>query len=792
MATFFDALLNPPGTVSAGDVVGQGQQARQNNATPYNPSDPFENLSPPTQFNNAEETNLNFDAGTDAASRSYTTTQANPPPTSQRPIDTGSGIDPWALNPDTPSGITTEEELYAQDDGIAQGATPTNTPGVGALGEDAFQQPISYYDTGSSLQTTLQGQLANQTDRAITAQPNILDKFASYTYSVSIYLMSPEDYQVLMNSKRRYIPPNRLLIQSAGAPTRAGSNVGGTTIGDTPLSSTSRGRNQYFPDDFYIDDIEIQSINPGKGTGGAHNVTELKFKVIEPNGITFLTRLNQAVRDYIATGGASVGTSNGQFGAQNYLMVIRFYGYDANGSRLTAQQINSIDPTRIDKTDANAIVEKFIPFQFSGIKFRIANKLVEYNCEAVAVPNIIGSGQGRGVIPYNVQLSATTLENLFNGNASYINAQNPDLVTRDNAQGVSSAPGNASAAPSPIITQGLAQALNRYQQELVTKGIYTYPDKYNVVISHPEIANSSIVPPGETDRKSKPMSNSKLPGQRDSDRQFVQNSAKTVSIIAGTSIVQFLDQSVQRSDYIYQQQTKIKGTDNNGKEIDIPQNTGGRAFVWYTINIEAKPRGTQYFDTKRNDYAYDITYEIAPYAVNQVKSEYFPKGRFRGVQKRYAYWFTGENTSILNFEQDFNYLYYVTVNSRQASSVPLSTFNYAVAEKKVFSPNSGQSNQGIEGNINEPAANAADYLYSPGDQGQVRLSVLGDPAWIAQGTLWSGIRSTKKSYTEETDVYFDAFLADGTINYDAREVLFEIVFNTPRDYNLGTGQLKGL
>ena len=792
MATFFDALLNPPGTVSAGDVVGQGQQARQNNATPYNPSDPFENQSPPTQFNNAEETNLNSDAGTDAASRSYTTTQSNPPPTSQRPIDTGSGIDPWALNPDTPSGITTEDELYAQDDGIAQGATPTNTPGVGALGEDAFQQPISYYDTGSSLQTTLQGQLANQTDRAITAQPNILDKFASYTYSVSIYLMSPEDYQVLMNSKRRYIPPNRLLIQSAGAPTRAGSNVGGTTIGDTPLSSTSRGRNQYFPDDFYIDDIEIQSINPGKGTGGAHNVTELKFKVIEPNGITFLTRLNQAVRDYIVTGGASVGTSNGQFGAQNYLMVIRFYGYDANGSRLTAQQINSIDPTRIDKTDANAIVEKFIPFQFSGIKFRIANKLVEYNCEAVAVPNIIGSGQGRGVIPYNVQLSATTLENLFNGNASYINAQNPDLVTRDNAQGASSAPGNASAAPSPTITQGLAQALNRYQQELVTKGIYTYPDKYNVVISHPEIANSSIVPPGETDRKSKPMSNSKQPGQRDSDRQFVQNSAKTVSIIAGTSIVQFLDQSVQRSDYIYQQQTKIKGTDNNGKEIDIPQNTGGRAFVWYTINIEAKPRGTQYFDTKRNDYAYDITYEIAPYAVNQVKSEYFPKGRFRGVQKRYAYWFTGENTSILNFEQDFNYLYYVTVNSRQASSVPLSTFNYAVAEKKVFSPNSGQSNQGIEGNINEPAANAADYLYSPGDQGQVRLSILGDPAWIAQGTLWSGIRSTKKNYTEETDVYFDAFLADGTINYDAREVLFEIVFNTPRDYNLGTGQLKGL
>jgi phage anti-repressor protein len=322
--------------------------------------------------------------------------------------------------------------------------------------------------------------------------------------------------------------------------------------------------------------------------------------------------------------------------------------------------------------------------------------------------------------------------------------------------------------------------------------VYTYPDTYKIVISHPEIASSSVVPPGPTDRKSKPMSNSAQPAQRDSDRQFVQNSAKTVSIVAGTSIVQFLDQAVQRSEYIYQQQTKIKSTDNNGKEIDVVQNTGGRAFAWYTINLQATPRGTQYFDAKRNDYAYDITYEIAPYGVNQVKSEYFPKGRFRGVQKRYAYWFTGENTSVLEFEQDFNYLYYITVNSRQAAPIPLATFNYAVAEKRVFSPNSAQSNQGIEGNVNEPAANAADYLYSPGDQGRVNLTILGDPAWIAQGTVWSGVRSTRRSDYEQNDVYFDAFLSDGTINYDAREVLFEIVFNTPRDYDLATGQLRNL
>lgn len=786
MVDFFDAL-NPPATSSAGEIAGQGQAARSDGANPYNPNEPFQNQQGNTQFTNAEEGDYAGDGGTDDATRGYQSTQANPPPTARTPAGAGTGVDVWVEGADEYQYTPTPEDANpnASDD-----ATPTNTGGVGAPGDDAAEQVTGA--SNESSQTTAQGQLANRYDRAIKPQPNILDKFASYSYTVSIYLMSPEDYQTILGSKRRYIPPNRLLIQSAGAPTRAGSNVGGTTIGNEAISSTSRGRNQYFPDDFYIDDLEIKSVNPGKGTGGAHNVTEMTFKIIEPNGLTLLTRLNQAVRDYIASGGASVGTANGQFGAQNYLMVIRFYGYDANGSRLTAQQISSIDPGRTDKTDVNAIVEKFIPFQFSGIKFRIANRLVEYTCNAVAVPHIIGSGQARATIPYNVQLSATTLQNLFSGNAAYVNAQNPDQDTRDNAQGASSAPDKASAAPTPTVTQGLTQALNRYQEELVTKGIYTYPDVYKIVISHPELANASIVPPGETDRKTKPMSNSAQPGQRDSDRQYVQNTAKTVSVVAGTSIVQFLDQAVQRSDYIYQQQTKIKGTDKNGKEIDIPQNTGGRAFAWYTITVEAKPRGTKYFDPKRNDYAYEITYEIAPYGVNQVKSEYFPKGRFRGVQKRYAYWFTGENTSILDFEQDFNYLYYITVNSRQVAPVPLATFNYAVAEKRVFSPNSAQSNQGIEGNINEPSANAADYLYSPGDQGRVNLTILGDPAWIMQGTVWSGIRSTKKTDEEESDVYFDAFLGDGTINYDAREVLFEIAFNTPRDYDLGTGRLKGM
>jgi hypothetical protein len=124
----------------------------------------------------------------------------------------------------------------------------------------------------------------------------------------------------------------------------------------------------------------------GKGTGGAHNITELRFKIIEPNGISLLDNLFKATKQYIESGGgASSTTVNNNYAAQNYLMVIRWYGYDSEGNMVTGT--GTRDPS--GKSDLNSIVEKFIPFQFTGIKFRIANKLTEYECTAVCPQNVI-------------------------------------------------------------------------------------------------------------------------------------------------------------------------------------------------------------------------------------------------------------------------------------------------------------------------------------------------------------------------------------------------------------------
>jgi hypothetical protein len=56
---------------------------------------------------------------------------------------------------------------------------------------------------------------------------------------------------------------------------------------------------------------------------------------------------------------------------------------------------------------------------------------------------------------------------------------------------------------------------------------------------------------------------------------------------------------------------------------------------------------------------------------------------------------------------------------------------------------------------------------------------VGDPAWLQQGEAWAGVTANNFN--------FSAFLPDGTINVDSQQVLFEILINTPSDYDLNTG-----
>jgi hypothetical protein len=781
-------LLQLP-TQSTGTTVREDQAARDEAANSQVP--PQGNLvldddgrvvsSVPQVSTNAQRTPVSSgddDAG-NAPVRTATALQSTPPAT--------------ASDPPPPSST---------------GPTASQTRGEAAPGDD------------NAVRSTLNAIFDPSVLGKKVAQPNVLDKYASYTYNISIYIMSPENYRYLLVNKQKNIPGWQLLMQSGGAPQTSGNNFPldpqeseqRADGNGAAIDVRSLGRNQYFPLDFYIDDVRMRSLITGKGSQGAHNVVSLNFKVFEPNGITFIDRLSSAVKEYIGPSVAPGVPIN--YGAQNYLMVIRFYGYDENGN--LAQPIKGgVLDLKGDET-GSATIEKYIPFMFTGIKFRVANRIVEYECSAVCPQNGINSSRGRGVIPYNVEITAKSLKDLLAGDLTYsspsnnagegrqqpqslasgvdqvaaitragVGASAPQLSAVDQVEAITRAgvaqtastppPPKANAAPTPTITQGLAAALNQYQRQLKSEGKYDEVDVYEIEVL-PPLADSKVVPPGTTDYKSKPMGpGSKAPAnqQKNPGVGQVQKDAKVTSVLAGMSIVQFIDQYTRTSTYIYDQQ--LAYIDARGNQVNTPA-ASNQVLGWYRIGMEASPIK---YDPKRNDYAYRIKYQLTPYKITNLQSDWFPESPFTGVHKEYNYWFTGINTQVLDLAFDFNTMYYLVISGQNLQETSGKTTNYREAYKKIAQPNSAQSNMGISGNENEPGANAADYLYSPGDVARVKMTIVGDPAWIQQGEVWSGVSGLQTQ--------FGPFLDDGTINYDSQEILFKVLFNKPQDYNINSG-----
>lgn len=646
----------------------------------------------------------------------------------------------------------------------------------------------------------------------ITPQPNILDNFYSYTYTASVYLMTPDQYQKLLASKKKSINGYQLLFQSGGAPINVGGARGPQNTGTTgnqlynteaqataaqAAASPDAGRNPFFPDDFYIDSITIDNALPGKNTGAAHMVTGIKFTVVEPNGITLLDRLYQAVQDHVPKDGA--GAIN--YTAVSYLMVIRWYGYDQDGN---LRQAGGVGPE--GRSDPTATAEKFIPFIIRKINWGVSNKLVSYEFDCAAVGQQIAGTTRRGTVPYDIQLTAGTVGDLLGSKITYsgatASASTPGKSTTTDASGrqtaatdprvagnataTPQAAPNASAAPSDkkTITQGLMGAMNEFQADLVNRKIYQRADTYNIVWAKgaEKIRDAKIVLPGTTANK-KSTAQAQAPDKNtqslDPSKVAMDISTRNFSITAGQQILQAIDLAIRNSSYIADQALVVENEDGT---TQVREQAKTNSVLWYQISMSATQ--TKY-DTSRNDYAYDITFTISPYLLQNFDSKYFPTSKFKGVHKSYPYWFTGMNTAVLDFQQNFNSLYNITVtgSSPETSAAAQLRKKFTSSMRDMpyytYSPRSSESSSGAELKGNEVAANAAEYLYSPSDMAKSKVRIIGDPAWIQQGSIFAGVSPTAFNYS--------AFNPDGTINFDSQQVLFEISWQKPEDYDLGTG-----
>jgi hypothetical protein len=676
--------------------------------------------------------------------------------------------------------------------------TATNSANANKVPADAATLPGV---TVTATRADVVGDLSARDD--ITPQPNVLDRFASYTYSASVYLMSARQYERLLLSNKKNINGYFLLFQSGGAPTNKGGflgkgsgEVGGQDPGTGGLDAEDVedfGRNPAFPQDFYIDSITIDNALPGQQTQAAHMVTELKFTVVEPGNITLLDRLYRAVQD-----AGQVNDSNQpvNYTAAVYLMVIRWYGYDIDGNLV---QVGAADPNT-GLTDPNAVVEKYIPFLIKKINWSVNSKLVTYDFECAPVAQMVAGYTRRGTIPYDAQFTASSVRELLGGDLVFVTpgGQQADVRRIDNAIAATPNSGSSTAAPpkasgaptsSQVIKQGLMASLNKYQQELVKKGKYEVADTYSIEFDqNPDdpdlnIADATLRLPGSTvtqSRTSMGVAAETDPNNTlnpDTDAMKIDN--RNYSVTAGMQIIQVIDLVIRNSSYIAKQQ--LTTIDSSGVERPDAQ-AQKKPMSWFKISMEAR-QGK--YDKLRRDYAYNIVFVVTPYTLQDFDSTYFPLTKFRGVHKSYPYWFTGQNTAVLDFTANFNNLYNLTVTgtSKEDSGTAAIRRNFTSSMRDIakytYAASSTETRTGEDGRALEAQANAAEYLYSPGNMGDGALRIIGDPAWIQQGSMAGRVSAAEFSYS--------AFLPDGTINFDAQQVMYEVAWQRPNDYDLNTG-----
>ena len=399
-------------TASSADTTAQAQAARDDGANPgattvqqkvetpdgrivtATTAGPT-NAVPPTTTANG-----NVDVGTNAETVTTTTSQAIASPPASGAI----------AEPSPPFRDPQQRAEFnqLQSSGAVPGAAPTNSgtqAGVAARGDDAAQ-PIT--NSTRNRLDELYGGAAN----SIIPQNNILDKYASYTYSLSWYLVDPSTYNQLVKSSKRNLNGYYLLVQSGGAPI---NNQVPTQVVDPQQAAQNQqtvgyGRSPFFPLDYYIDNLEFNvSYGGSPVAGGAATFSDLSFTVTEPNGISLLDNLYRAVSDLYTTKNLVKPGTAPNYSAAMYVIAIRFYGYDIDG--------NLVQPIaqRLGATDKQAAVEKFIPFIISTIDFKVSNKLVEYQVKGTSPGTATGFSTNRGSIPQNFQFQGTTVKDILVG-----------------------------------------------------------------------------------------------------------------------------------------------------------------------------------------------------------------------------------------------------------------------------------------------------------------------------------------------------------------------------------------
>lgn len=584
---------------------------------------------------------------------------------------------------------------------------------------------------------------------------NPLGSFSSYTYQISLYMVTPDAYNAFVESGKRNI---NAIANVAPSDNRALSDYNASPSGvylvaqSGGINNSNSLRAPGFELDYYIDNLEIKSAISGKSelsAGGSTNISEIKFQIIEPYGFSFISKLKIA-SDYINQYSQLPNMSKMPFAnRQFFILGVRFLGYDENGNVVSGlerlSRTTQISPTA---NSATGSFETFYDIVISDMKFRLDGRTTVYNITAATVPTQTGMGLQHGRLPADTTITA-----------SDVNGALQDLVTQ----------------------------LNTKQQDFKKAKGCEIPNQYEIVYIGDDselIKSSSIVNSASDSDKSKYPALDSFPTNkeittRDALEATPNGNKRNVTFKGSTSILQAIQLLVGQSDYI---QNAIKGLyksdtspDPATDDYQTVETDSKRILKWINVSTEIINLG---YDTILNSFAYKIRYIIQSYDTPIVTA--LTAGLttpYYGPHKRYEYWFTGKNSEVIRFEMSYDNLYMnvavkgITDAEGKPTALPIPT----AVSTRVNSPRQGKLGVGAE------SQNAyINYLTDPGAYSSANMTILGDPDFLISDNATSLNR------------LYDRFYGSNgyTVNANGGQVFIEVDFKEAIDYDNNKGTMS--
>lgn len=693
----------------------------------------------------------------------------------------------------------------------------SNQPG-GATAEDAKPKSTagkSSADASVSYQSTA----------------NPLHNYSSYTYGLTLHALSSSDYSTLLNN-----PKNPKYTA-------------------TLISSASRfhaTRSQFFQDDFYFDEFKLSTIIGLNAQSRASNAIQMDFSIIEPYGMTLINRL--------------LDLSSKTLQVENYLQIpyvlqLDFFGYDDNGNmanltgmtkRFPIKLINMKIKAGVKGTEyritavpfghqANFATTQAVPVQVEIAATTINDFFNSKSTDSATTASVVEANKQIDADKQRKQIQSIKIINDDNGNPlpdpgpPVKNAQpvTPPGTDKDqrkpDAQSGSGNTNSDTTPPPTIKTQvGFAAAYNAWYKSLEDRGDLGVADEIAFVIQEgksvgvanaPPLGTALVSIPKKTDAAKTPLTNDKNTETRSNDAALNKTTPSlpinlinegTYAINAGTTIQSVVDTIIVNSEYITSQLTDPQTDTANSAPIGSGENlatkTGKTQVYWYRIipKVELKK-----FDSVRQTWGKKITYYIKPYIYYNTKDQRAPIAQLPNAVKDYEFLYTGKNIDVINFDMDFNALFFTAIqvdkkakevtgktpgsntttpdkktskNNNQSKNQPL-----PVQQEMVINNTNNTSNGAIKDSNKQNAQSYKDSIYSQlnGDMLQLRLQILGDPDFIKQDDILFAPDST--GYTAGKQ--FVTADKGSSLNMDTGTIYCRVTFKTPTDFDQNTGLL---